>query len=79
MFQIVRCMIDERDEVAVRRPLQPPYELWEDATAMAEFDSSRLWGDYGYDEERNCWWASDPRGRMYRFEVEEVAATDVAA
>ena len=27
---------------------------------MAEFDLSRLWGDYGYDEERNCWWASDP-------------------
>jgi uncharacterized membrane protein len=79
MFQIVRCMIDERGEVAVRRPLQPLYELWEDALAMAEFDSSRLWGDYGYDEERNCWWASDPRGCMYRFEVEEVAAADAAA
>jgi hypothetical protein len=29
-------------------------------------------------EERNVWWGRDARGRMYRFEVEEVAATDVA-
>jgi hypothetical protein len=35
---------------------------------MAEFDLSRLWDDYGYDEELNCWWARDPRGRMHRFE-----------
>jgi hypothetical protein len=79
MFQIMRCLIDERGEVAARRPSQPLYELWEDAIAMAEFDSSRLWGDYGYDEERNCWWASDSRGRLYRFEVEEVAVADAAA
>jgi len=46
---------------------------------MAEFDSSRLWGDYGYDEERGYWWASDSRGRMYRFVVEEVAAANAAA
>ena len=79
MFQIVRCLIDERGVVAARRPLQPSYELWEDAIAMAEFDSSRLDGDYGYDEERNCWWASDLRGRMYRFEIEETAVADAAA
>jgi hypothetical protein len=63
MFQIVRCMLDENGEVMARLPLQPLFELWEDATAMAEFDSSRLWGDYGYDEERDSWWASDTRGR----------------
>jgi hypothetical protein len=79
MFQIVRCALDDNGEVAVRHPLQPPFELWEDAIAMAEFDSSHLWGDYGYDEERNCWWASDSRGRMYRFQVEEIVTQDVAA
>ena len=78
MFQIVRCLLDEKNEVTARRPLQPLFELREDAAAMAEFDSSRLWEDYGYDEERNVWWARDSRGRTYRFEVEEVAATNVA-
>ena len=78
MFQIVRCLLDEKNEVVARRRLQPLFELWEDAAAMAEFDSSRLWEDYGYDEERNVWWARDSRGRTYRFEVEEVAATNVA-
>ncbi len=79
MFQIVRCTLDEDGEVALRRPLHPLFELWEDAIAMAEFDSARLWGDYGYDEARNCWWASDSRGRRYRFVVEPVAAVEVAA
>ena len=54
--------------------LQPFFELWEDASAMAEFDSSRLGGDNRYDEVRNCWCAKDGRGRIYRFEIEEVAA-----
>ena len=78
MFQIVRCSLDEGGTVAVRRPLQPLYELREDAMAMAEFDSSHLSGDYGYDEKRDCWWASDSRGRMYLFEIEEVAGAAVA-
>jgi hypothetical protein len=46
---------------------------------LAEFDASRLGGEYGYDEERNCWWASDTRGQRYRFEVKEVPSTDIAA
>jgi hypothetical protein len=79
MFQIVRCMLDDNGSVAVRRPLQPLYELWEDATAMAEFDSCRLGDEYGYDEERDCWWASDSCGRVYRFQIVEIAATDIAA
>ena len=74
MFQIVRCILADDGEVTLREPLQPLFELWEDATAMAEFDSSRLSDDYGYDEARECWWGSDSRGRMYRFEVEQVAA-----
>ena len=76
MFQIVRCILAENGEVAARQPLQPLFDLWEDATAIAEFDSSRLSGDYGYDEARDCWWASDSLGRMYRFEVEQVAVAE---
>ena len=79
MFQIVRCLIDNNGEAVFRRPLQPLYELREDASAMAEFDAARLWGDYGYDDERNCWWATDSRGRKYRFEIEAVAETASAA
>ncbi len=45
MFQIVRLALDDNGEVDARRPLQPLFELREDAMAMAEFDASRLWGD----------------------------------
>ena len=79
VFQIVRCILAENGEVTARQPLQPLFDLWEDATAIAEFDSSRLSGDYGYDEARDCWWASDSLGRMYRFEVEQVAVADTVA
>jgi hypothetical protein len=67
MFQIVRLTLDDSDNVVVRRPLQP------------FFDASRLWGDYGRDEEQDCWWATDSRGKKYRFVVEQVMAADVAA
>ncbi len=79
MFRIVQYALDDNEEVVARCTLQPFFELWEDASAMAEFDSSRLGGDNRYDEERNCWCAEDSRGRMYRFEIEEVTATDIAA
>jgi len=46
---------------------------------MAEFDASRLSGDYGCDDERDGWWATDARGRKYRFVVEPVADADAAA
>ena len=46
MFQIVHLTLDDKGDVAARRPLQPLFELREDAMAMAEFDASRLWGDY---------------------------------
>ena len=77
MFQIVRLALDDNGEVNARRPLQPLFELREDAMAMAEFDASRLWGDYGCDDERDGWWATDARGRKYRFVVEPVAAADL--
>ena len=76
MFQIVRLTLDDKDDIAVRRPLKPLFELREDAMAMAEFDASRLWGDYGCDDERDCWSATDAHGRRYRFVVEPVAVTD---
>jgi hypothetical protein len=75
----VQMALDNNGEVTARRPLQPCFELWEDAIAMAEFDASRLWGDYGCDEERDCWWATDTRGRKYRFLIEQVRPTDIAA
>jgi hypothetical protein len=46
---------------------------------MAEFDASRLWGDYGWDEEQSCWWATDSRGQSYRLAIEAVAAAEAAA
>ena len=79
MFQIVRIALDDSDNVIARRPLQPLFELRDDAMAMAEFDASRLWGDYGRDEERDCWWATDSHGGRYRFVVEDVVETSVAA
>jgi hypothetical protein len=79
MFQIVRIALDDSDNVIARRPLQPLFELRDDAMAMAEFDASRLWGDYGRDEERDCWWATDSRGGRYRFVVEDVVEASVAA
>ena len=36
---------------------------------MARKAASGLFDDYRYDEERQCWWASDERGRQYRFVV----------
>lgn len=71
MFQVVRIAFDDAGIISTRRPLQPLYELWDDASAMAEFDASRLWGDYGWDEARQCWWATDSRGHAYRFVIEE--------
>jgi hypothetical protein len=73
MFQIEQCLLDANGQVVVRHALQPSYELWEDAAAMAEFDSLHLDGDYGFDAEQNCWWAFDLNNRMYRFEIREVA------
>ena len=38
MFQIVHSVLDDKNEVVARRTLRPLFELWEDATAMAEFE-----------------------------------------
>jgi hypothetical protein len=78
MFQIVRQELDRNGHVVARRPLQPLYELWDDAMALAEFDASRCAGDYGYDAQHDGWWAHD-HGRTYRFVIEPVAATSMAS
>jgi hypothetical protein len=72
MFQIVRLELNGNSDVIARQPLQPPYELWEDAMALAEFDASRCAGGYGYDDEHECWCATDA-DRSYRFVVESIA------
>jgi hypothetical protein len=79
MFQIVRLMLDENGDVVSRRPLQPLFELREHAMLFASNEASGLWGDYGYDEERRRWWASDSRGRRYHFVIESIATVDMAA
>jgi len=79
MFQIVRFMFDANGDIVTRRPLQPLYELRDHALATARNEASGLWGDYGYDDERQCWWATDSRGRPYRFVVEEIETADIAA
>jgi hypothetical protein len=87
MFQIVRVELDRDGHVMARRPLQPLYDLWDDAMALAEFDASRCAGDYGplpdsppLAGERTGagWWARDG-GRNYRFVIEQVAPTSLAS
>ena len=79
MFQIIRIELDHDGHVIARRPLQPPYDLWDDAMALAEFDASRCDGEYGYDETHECWWACQA-GRSFRFVIEQlVVPADAAA
>jgi hypothetical protein len=76
MFQIIRLELDDDGRVRARRPLNPVFALRSDALVIAEFDASRVPGDYGYDEEEDCWWAVDGYGHLYRFVVEQVALAD---
>ena len=87
MFQIVRVELNRDGQVLARRPLQPLYDLWDDAMALAEFDASRCAGDYGPlpdppslagEGTGEGWWAHD-HGRTYRFVIEQVAATSLAS
>src|SRR5579862_8912530 len=75
MYQIVRLELNENGNIVARLPLQPPYDLWDDAMALAEFDASRSAGKYGYDNEHECWCAIDAE-RSYRFVVESISPHD---
>jgi hypothetical protein len=72
MLQIVRLPLDDDGNVIGRRDLQPLFELREHAISHR---GRRALGRL----RRNCWWASDSRGRQYRFVVEQLAAAEMAA
>jgi hypothetical protein len=78
-FQLVRLeSIGHGNGLAIARSeTRPLFELREDAMALAEFGAARTGDEYGYDADRDCWWARD-RGRLIRFVVEP-AAERVAA
>ena len=46
-----------------------------EASGLWVSGSLGLWGDYGFDKEQQCWWATDSVGRRYRFVVEQIATT----
>lgn len=78
MFQIVRVELDREGRVIARRSLQPLYDLFEDAMALAEFDAARCDGDYGYDDKLECWSATHG-GHRIRFMVEQLMVPSDAA
>ena len=75
MYQIIRLELDNNGNIVARHPLQPLYDLWDDAMALAEFDASRCAGKHDYDNEHGCWCAIDAE-RSYRFVVESTAPHD---
>jgi hypothetical protein len=77
VFQLVRLVLNEKHQVIARVPLQPVFELRQDAMAMAEFGAARSDGEYRYDSERDCWCATDANGRAFRFVVEAVEVEPV--
>jgi hypothetical protein len=72
MFQIVCLELNCDGDISRRWNLNPSYELLEDAMALAEFDASCCGGNYGYDDEHQCWWACDVQGRRFRFVVDQI-------
>ena len=72
VFQLVRLVLNEKDQIVARVPLQPVFELREDAMAMAEFGAARSNGEFRYDSEHDCWCATDANGRACRFVVEAI-------
>lgn len=72
IFQLVQLTVDETGLVIIRRETQPLFELRDDAMALAEFDAARTSDEYGYDTDRDCWWARGGE-RLVLFVVEPVA------
>lgn len=72
IFQLVKLVMDEAGLVIGRKETQPLFQLREDAMALAEFDAARAGDEYGYDADRDCWWAREGE-RLVLFVVEPVA------
>jgi hypothetical protein len=72
-YEINRLELNEQGDVVHRSRLQPVYEVRDHAMQIAEFEAGHCWGEYEYDAERDCWQATDERGRRFRFEVCVVA------
>ena len=78
LFQLVEIELNDRNQTVAETATQPLFELREHAMAMAEFAASRCRGDYGYDGEHDCWWASGRAGTL-RFVVREFPQFGLAA
>jgi hypothetical protein len=72
-YEIHRLELNEHGDVIRRTRLHPLFEARDHAMKIAEFEAGHCWGEYDYDAEWDCWWATDERGRRFRFEVEAVA------
>jgi hypothetical protein len=72
MFQIVCSELGPDGKVVAQWAAQPLYELEEDALAIAEFDALRLSEDGRLDASHNGLHATDPGGRTFRIEVNEL-------
>jgi hypothetical protein len=79
MFQIVISELDCDGKVVAHWPVQPLYELWDHAVAIAEFDASRLSEDGSFEEADGCIQLTDTSGRALRIEVRELASIELAA
>ena len=72
IFQLVQLAVDETGAVVARKETQPLFQLREDAMVLAEFGAARTSDEYGYDADRDCWWARDQE-RLVLFVVEPIA------
>jgi hypothetical protein len=81
LFELIQIEVDRSGDVVATTPTQPLFELAQDATAMAEFSAARCGIDYGYDADRDCWWArrADERTLMFLVRPVTVAGLDHAA
>jgi hypothetical protein len=70
LFRLIEIELDGEGQVIAHRPTLPLFELRQDAMALGEFAAARRLGDYGYDADRDCWWAAGEDGRVLRFMVE---------
>jgi len=56
MFQIVRLMLNDAGDIIACRPFSPCSCFGTTLMAIARNEPSGLWGDFGLNEQRQCWW-----------------------